>query len=641
MALNALSLDETDGRAVSSPTRDEKRAARKEKRDRERLLRGWAAPARPLLIAAMLAGLGGALGKIFQSFALAAALYTGVIQRSAPTTVALWLAALGMATLLKAGCAYLESWYGARAALRIQQGLRQRLLAALLAPDRLVAEASAPQAAAHAQTFIEQVDRLEKYYARYLPQLWLAVLSPLLFLLAIFPANWVVGIILLAVTPIIPLYMALIGSNAAERSGKQVAAVQYLSTYFLDRLRGLATLRRLGAHEREVTQIEAASEQLGKRSMDVLNVALLSSAVLEFFSTLAIAITAIYIGFTLLGFFHFGIPQAGMTLQTGLFLLLLAAVYFQPLRAFAAAYHDRADALAAVERLAPLLSAAADAHLPEQPASVASIRLASTSAATTDLHDALRSAPAITLQQVSLCYTGQSLPALSNVSFEIPAGEMVALVGPSGAGKSSLLALLAGLAEPTGGQINVGDMRVTSQDLPILRASVSWIGQRPYLFPGTLAENIAFGQQDIPRQRIEAAARQARMLDFANARSAGLDTQIGERGSGLSGGEAQRVALARAFLRDTPLLLLDEPTTSLDPTTEREVIETILTLAQSRTIVVATHSPALIAQCSQVVQLEHGQVVSASTDREIDTPSVAAASKGDFSTAATGEARHA
>jgi ATP-binding cassette subfamily C protein CydD len=638
MAAHALVLNSPDSHEPTAAPDVAQSPAQAEKRARDRFLRSQTRLARPALATATAAGLGVTLSIVVQSFALAAALYDGAIRRDGVSGVLPWLAVLGAATLSKAACSSVSSWFGAAAAMTIQRELRRELLTALFASERLVADASAPQAAAHANGILEQVDRLESYYARYLPQLWLAVLSPLLFLLAIFPANWIVGVILLVTTPIIPLYMALIGAQANDRSSKQAEAVQHLSSYFLDRLRGLATLQRLNASEREVSRIAATSEDLGERTMDVLNLALVSSAVLEFFSMLSVAITAIYIGFTLLGFFHFGVPRAGMTLQTALFLLLLAAVYFQPLRSFAAAYHDRADALAAAGRLLPLLGERApnsadgqgNSGLPAyQPGNVPS-----------DPHATLRSdgaAPAIALRGVTLRYAGQSRPALEDVSLEIPVGQMVALTGPSGAGKSSLLSLVAGLATPTEGEMIVAGVPLNEQTRPRVRRSISWIGQRPYLFPGTLAENIAFGQPDAPRSTIDEAAVRARVTDFAASLPAGLDTTIGERGRGISGGEGQRVALARAFLRDTPLLLLDEPTASLDAATEGDVIETILTLARGRTVVVATHSPALIERCERVVRLEAGRVL------EISAPRVAMNDQrwNPLSTAETGGLRHA
>jgi ATP-binding cassette subfamily C protein CydD len=435
---------------------------------------------------------------------------------------------------------------------------------------------------------------LENYYARYVPRSILAVLSPLFLLLVVFPVNWVVGVILLLATPVIPFYMALIGMDAEAISSKQLATARYLSGYFLDRLQGLATLKGLGYGEQELERISVASHELGKRTMAVLRVAFLSSAVLEFFSTFAIAIVATYIGLSLLGYLSFGVGAGGMTLQAGLYLLLLAPAYFQPLRTFAATYHDRADALAACESLVALTSS----RRPEEQEVPGRI----VSAVPGDVKS-------IDLRDVTVQYPGMARPVLDNVRLSIDAGQKIAVVGPSGAGKSTLLGILAGQVRATSGTLLLNGTPLVEQQVDTLRSAVSWIGQRPYLFPGTIASNIALGQPDIERERIEAAARQAGVLDFASALPAGLDTVIGERGWGLSGGEAQRVALARAFLKDAPIIILDEPTAHLDPATEQALLHTITQLASGRILLVATHNPALIDICDIQVEVHDGQLI--------------------------------
>jgi ATP-binding cassette subfamily C protein CydD len=415
----------------------------------------------------------------------------------------------------------------------------------------------------------------------------------LLLLLVIFPTDWASGIILLLTTPVIPFYMALIGKGAEAVSRKQMAVTRGLSATLLDYLQGMQTIKALGATARAEQTIADASRELSERTMAVQRIAFLSSAVLEFFSTFAIAILALYIGLSLLNYIHLGTSPTGMSLQTGLFVLLLAPSYFQPLRAFAAAYHDRVDALAAAAHILALLQAA-----PQPP---------DTAPCQQRTQEAMQR---IELRHVTLRYPGRTSAALSDITLHIDRGEKVALVGPSGAGKSSLLSILAGFIRSSEGEVClIGGRDLSRPYAEFGPLHVAWIGQRPYLFPGTLAENIALGRPQASRQEIEAAAAEARVMDFAATLPSGLDTVIGERGLGISGGEAQRVALARAFLHNAPFLILDEPTAHLDANTEAALVETIAALAHGKTLVLATHSPAMLALCERVLFLDEGRLV--------------------------------
>jgi ATP-binding cassette subfamily C protein CydD len=545
----------------------------------QHLLRAEAARAKRPLVLAVVAGLGATAATIVQAYAFATAIDLGGLQRVPVSQLAPWLVVLGAAVVLKTGCSSAFEWAGATGARAVQSHLRGRLLAGLFVPSRVADASFAPRAAQSAQIVIEQVDRIGPYVARYVPRMWLAPLAPAAILAVIFPLNWVAGVILLCATPVIPVYMALVGMDAEARSRRQLATVRFLSAYFLDRLKGLSTLKCLGAAEREVTRIGTASEALGQRSMDVLNVALLSSAVLEFFSTFAIAIVAMYIGFALIGYVNLGLAPEGLSLQVALLILLLAPAYFQPLRAFAASYHDQADAFAAAEHLLPLL------QLETTPADApAEVQFAG-----------------VSLQDVGVEFAGRAQPSLRQVTLKVHPGEMVAVTGPSGAGKSTLLAVLGGLLQPSRGLIS---------DATSLLAASSWLGQRPYLFPGTVADNIRLARADATPAMVHDAAEKAGVLEFANALPHGLDSSAGVRGRRLSGGQGQRVAVARALLKDAPLLLLDEPTAYLDPVTESELIQAIAALGEGKTIVIATHSPSVIASCKRVVRLEDGALVS-------------------------------
>jgi ATP-binding cassette subfamily C protein CydD len=313
-----------------------------------------------------------------------------------------------------------------------------------------------------------------------------------------------------------------------------------------------------------------------------------SAAVLEAIVTVAVAVVASYIGPTLLGYVRVpGLP-ADMTLRTGLFLLMVTPLYFQPVRALAAAYHERADALAAIEALQPLLDTG--------PA-----------AARRGAAPPLLSSPAVQIADLTVVFPGRTAPALDDVSLAFEPGELIGVTGASGAGKSTLLRALAGDLEPAAGGVLLDG--VPPSGIPW--SAITWLGQRPYLFSGSLAENIALGRPESHDLEILHAALAAGLGDVLARLPSGLRTPVGEGGWGLSGGEAHRVVLARTFLKRAPLLLLDEPTAHLDAASEAGVIDVIRRLARDATTILASHSPALLAACDRVITLDRGQLVDA------------------------------
>ena len=568
-------------------TATSERDERVRQKEAERFLRDRLAYGKWRVYGSVAAGLARTLLVIVEVFAVASALSGVLIGGESLSGVSGWLWLLAAAIALKAALSFLSERLGASGALAVQRGLREEIL------DKLLVRGSSglPAAAPTTTAFIEQVDKLDGYYARFLPLAALGGLSPLVMLAVIFPVNWVVGAILAISAPLIPLYMALVGMGAETVSRKQFDSLRRLSGYFLDRLQGLPTLRRLGYAEREPDNIAAASEQLKERTLSVLKVAFLSSTVLEFFATFSIAIAATYVGLALLGWIGFG--AGGMDLREGLFLLLLAPAYFQPLRNFASAYHDRADAIAAAEDLAPL----ADSNNQNNDTCPRSSFRTPSEAP---------SSVAVELRSSEVRYPGRGRAALEDASLRLEPGGSLALVGPSGGGKSTLLGVVAGQVALTRGEAFVDGVSVAEREPESLRRLVAWVGQSPYLFPGTLAENIALGQPEKSRGQVEAAAEKARVMEFAELLTEGLDAEIGERGGGLSGGEAQRVALARAFLKDAPLVLLDEPSANLDETTEAEIAHTISELIRGRTAIIATHRGPLAALCEKTLRLEDG-----------------------------------
>ncbi|MGL4965817.1 MAG: thiol reductant ABC exporter subunit CydD [Inquilinus sp.] len=499
----------------------------------------------------------------------------------------LWplFAALLAAALLRAGAAWTWEALGAVAATQVKTRLRRQIL------DRV--HALGPTWRAERQTgdlavtLIERIEALDGYYARFLPQSRVASILPILILAAVYPIDWVSGVILTIAGPFVPLMMALIGMKAADESRKQFRTLARMSAYFLDRLQGLATLRLFGRAEAEVDNIALAADAFRDRTMRVLRIAFLSSASLEFFASVAVAVVATYVGLGLLGHIGWG-TAPNLTLFSGLFVLLMAPDFFQPLRLLAAYYHDRVAAIGAAEGLAEVLDGPAEAPVGGLPMPEGDLD--------------------IVFDTVSVAFDGGARSAVRGVSLRIAPGDHVALVGMSGAGKSTLLSLLLGFRRPDAGRVLVNGVDLAEIDPEELRRRIAWIGQAPVLFHGTLRDNIRLGRPEADDAAVERAAAEARVTEFAAALPQGLDTPVGERGIGLSGGQAQRVALARAFLKDAPLVLLDEPTAALDRDTEAEILESIRRLARGRTVVVATHSPAAMAIADRRILLDQGRV---------------------------------
>ncbi|MGF1528789.1 MAG: thiol reductant ABC exporter subunit CydD [Candidatus Competibacterales bacterium] len=540
-------------------------------------------------------GLANGLLLILQASLLAHAVHGLVMEGRGE---ALLPAALAVAVVLamRALTAVGQEWAGFRAGAQVRALVRLEYLDHLadLGPTYTERQATG----ALASGLLEQVDALENYFARYLPQLALAAAIPLAILAFVAPLNWVVGLVLLATAPLIPLMMALVGMGANAASQRQFQVMGRMSAHFLDTLRGLTTLKLFDRSQRELATVAQVADEYRHRTLGVLRIAFLSSAVLEFFSAVSIAMVAVYLGFGLLGQFDFGHYGAGFTLETALFILLLAPDFYLPLRQLGTHYHARAEALAAAEGLGTVLAT----PKPPRPANPRPL--------------AGKGAIALRLEDVVVAYDDGQRPALRGLSFEVGAGEHVALVGPSGAGKTTVLQLLLGFVTPSRGRVWINDIPLDELDLEAWRRHLAWLGQRPVLLHGTLADNIALGDPSATRAQLEAAAATAH-LDFVRDLPHGFDTVLGEAGAGLSGGQAQRVALARMALRDAGLMLLDEPTASLDAASEAVVTAGLDALGAGRTVINATHRYRQLLTCDRILVLEDGRLVEQGSHREL------------------------
>lgn len=500
---------------------------------------------------------------------------------------------LGIAALMlvRACITWAGERAGADAAERIKRHVRQSLFARMVAkgPHWSRGKASGELASA----VVDQVEALDGFFSKYLPAMAAAALLPVAFAVILLPVDIIAGLVLLITAPLIPLFMALVGWGAQGASRRHLRAFARLSGFFADRLRGLSTLKLYGRAQAEAASVVAASDALRQRTMSVLRIAFLSSAVLEFFAALGVAGVAVYIGLTYLGFLD--VRWSPLTLQAGLFCLLMAPEVYAPLRQFAAHYHDRATAMAAVTQLAVLF----DGLPPEEDARDA--------APNRKPGAGVVGASALTLTDLTVTAPGRAQPVLSDAVLTLAPGEHAALMGPSGIGKSTLIEAIARL-RPSHGQIQLDGIALAEWDEAALRARVALIGQKPQLLAGSIADNIRLGCPHASDADVQRAAKRACVLEFADALPQGLDTPLGSRGHGLSGGQAQRVALARLFLRDPGLILLDEPTAHLDDATQARVLDEIFAFAHGRTLLMATHSPAVAARFGRVLHVANGKL---------------------------------
>jgi len=477
---------------------------------------------------------------------------------------------------------------GFQAGARVRTEIRLHLLEHMAAAGPAFTRQQ--QTGALASTVVEQVEALHNFFAHYLPQLGLAVLIPLSIAAVVFPVSWTAGAILVGSAPLIPLFMVLIGMGAESISQHQFQALARMSGHFLDVLQGLPTLKIFQRSTAEAQRVAMVSRVYRQRTMRVLRVAFLSSAVLEFFSSVSIALVAVFLGTHFLGYINFGTYGSPLTLGAGLFILILAPDFYLPLRELGTHYHARAEAAGAAEEIMRIL---------QEP-----VRTQPTTVNAPSLTKPLT----IVFDTVSFTFKNQHHHVLQNVSFSVQPGEKVTLVGASGEGKTTILNLLLGFYDPTGGVIRINDTPLTNIAHHDWRSQLAWVGQQPVLFYGSLRDNILLGRPEADAQAIQAAARAAKVLEFADRMPGGLNTPVGEKGHRLSRGQAQRVALARAFLADAPLLLLDEPTAGLDARNERLVVAAIDTLSKGRSVIMVTHRMANVQDTDRVLTLAGGGI---------------------------------
>ncbi|AGF49345.1 thiol reductant ABC exporter subunit CydD [Candidatus Kinetoplastidibacterium galati] len=448
-----------------------------------------------------------------------------------------------------------------------------------------------------ASGIVEQVELLDGYFHKYLPISISAVIVPISFSIIIFYFDKIIGTILFISVPLIPLFMALIGYGAERASIKYLDAFSWLSGFFADRLRGLMTLKLYGCEERELTSVVNASNDLKDRTLSVLKIAFLSSAVLEFFSAMGVACIAVYVGLTFLNFINIG--RESFNLQLGLFFLLMAPEVYNPLRQMALYYHDRASAHAAVNKIEELFNGLPDLNHPS---------LTSTENCKSINHSSsIGNSILMSVMDLEIKDSNSNKNILNKVSFDIIRFNHIALTGVSGVGKTSLLESMVGLRKYDG-QIKFEDHDLMHLDEGFLRRKTFLVSQHPYIFQDSIFENIKIANPKASYAEVLEASRLALVYDFIKNLPKGLDTVLGKGGIGISRGQIQRLSMARLFLRDPDFILLDEPTAHLDKDTEKKLLQNILNFSKNKTLVLITHSPSVYENMPIVWRLDNGKI---------------------------------
>ncbi|MGD8170241.1 heme ABC transporter permease/ATP-binding protein CydD [Vibrio sp. TRT 21S02] len=530
----------------------------------------------------------GVLSSIFllaQAALLATILHQLIIEQVDKYELLPYFAALAVTIALRALCSWGREIAGFRCGEQIRIYIRQLILDKLR--DLGPAYIKGKPAGSWATLLLEQVEDMHDFFARYLPQMSLSVLVPFVILIVVFPINWAAGLIFLLTAPLVPLFMALVGMKAADANRKNFKALQRLSGHFYDRLQSMTTIRLFDRTKAETEVMRGASEVFRSRTMDVLKIAFLSSAVLEFFTSISIALTAVYFGFAFIGELNFGDYGLGVTLFSGLFILVLAPEFYQPLRDLGTFYHAKQQAVGAAESIVEFLET-----------DVSTVRSGDTP---------LPNPAQIEISAVDLeVFSPEGTLLVGPISFTIHANQTTALVGPSGAGKTSLINAILGFL-PYQGSLKINGIERSNLNLDDWRQHISWVGQNPLLLHGTIRDNITLGQTEVSDSRIQEVLANSFANEFVEKH--GLDYVISDRSGGLSVGQAQRLALARAMVQNGQFWLLDEPTASLDARSEKLVMQGLNEQITNKTALMVTHQLAPLQNVEQILVMQDGQLV--------------------------------
>lgn len=532
----------------------------------------------------------GVLSSVFllaQAALLASILHQLIIEHVDKHELIPYFIGLVVTIAIRAGCSWARELAGFRAGQQIRIYIRQLIFDKLRALGP--AYIKGKPAGAWATLTLEQVENMHDFFARYLPQMSLSVLIPFVILIVVFPVNWAAGLIFLITAPLVPLFMALVGIKAADAGRKNFKALQRLSGHFYDRLQSMTTIRLFDRTGAETEQMKGASEVFRKRTMDVLRIAFLSSAVLEFFTSISIAITAVYFGFSFIGELNFGGYGASVTLFAGIFVLVLAPEFYQPLRDLGTFYHAKQQAVGAAESIVEFLN----------------IDVSQVQSGSQTLPE-MQGVEIVARDLEVFSPEGKRL--VGPLTFTLNSQQTTALVGPSGAGKTSLINAILGFM-PYRGSLSVNGIELSELDHAHWRKQISWVGQNPLLVHGTIRDNVTLGKSNIADAQVQAVLDSSFAAEFVSKH--GLDYPISDRSGGLSVGQAQRLALARAMLQNGQFWLLDEPTASLDARSEQLVMQGLNQQITHKTALLVTHQLLPLKSVNQILVMQDGQLVQA------------------------------
>ena len=544
-----------------------------------RLLRHAAAGRRYLAFSSLIAVTSGLL-VIVAAFAISELVVLAFQDRARLADMRGPLIVLGLAVLGRAMLAWAGQVAAHRAAADVKSQLRRRLLTHTikLGPSWLARQ----QVGDLATLATHGVEAIDDYFAQYLPAVITALFLPATVVVVVLSQDLLAGVIILSTLVLIPLFGALIGRGTAHATRRQWRTLAVLGGHFLDVVQGLPTLLLFGRAKGQVEAIRGRADEHRRATMKTLRLTFLSSSALEFIATISVAVVAVSIGLRLL--------HGEIDLRTGLAVLILAPEAYAPLRQVAAQFHASAAGVAAAESIFAVIESPAPIRPPRSGAA--------------RVVDAARTT--LRIEGLGVQYD-RARPALECADLVVRAGEYVGVAGPSGCGKTTLLWVLLRFVAPTSGRVILdgpdGEIDLEDVDPDAWRSQLAWVPQEPWLAPASIADNVLLARPDAEPEAVVRALRQANAIEFVNDLPDRLATTVGENGFGLSAGQRQRIALARAFLRDAPLVLLDEPTAHLDATNEGAVADAVRRLARSRTVIAVAHRPALLADCDRVIRL--------------------------------------
>ncbi len=526
----------------------------------------------------LLIGLSVAIFTVLQAFYLSKIIDLVFLKNQTLSDISKYLVIVGVVSVIKPLLNWLEKSKSNSIASSIKEELRNKLITHIfnLGPNYLKSEKTGEIQ----NTILNGIDRLDVYFSQFLPQFFLSVLTPILFLAIVFPIDLISGTIFLITAPLIIIFMVLIGSFAQSKSKNQWKSLGNMSSYFLDVIQGLYTIKLFGRSKHILKKIELVSNEFKNSTLTILRIAFLSALVLELFSTLSIAIIAVEIGVRLL--------YNQIQFQPALFILILAPDFYNPIRQLGAKYHAGLDGVSAAESIQKILN------------QKSIINVSSSNIKVSLKND-------IIFEKVSFSYHNE--PTIKEFSLKISEKSHIALVGHSGAGKSTIINLLLKNISPQNGEIKIGEENLTNLKKSDWLKNISWIGQHTHLFYGSILENLLLAKETATKEEIDDVLKKADIYNYINSLPNKYDTQIGERGIKISGGEAQRIAIARAYLKNSPILIMDEPTANLDFKTESNILKSLEQLSESKTVITIAHRLNTIINADKIVVMDNGKIV--------------------------------